>query len=95
MASDLANYVEVLAEVGYDIWVSKLVLRPYIGLGVGIGVQENTVYPSPVSSFAFAPGASIFYNFDAVFIGVDLRFNLMGGNGVDGTTLSALGGMRF
>jgi hypothetical protein len=48
-----------------------------------------------VSSFAFAPGFSLFYNFGAVFLGMDLRFNIMGGNGVNGTALSLFGGMRF
>lgn len=90
-----AHYLEILAEVGYDVWIAKFVLRPYLGMGVGVGVQDGTVYPSPVNSFAFAPGVSLFYTFGAAFLGVDIRFNLMNGNGVDGTVLSLLGGMRF
>jgi len=90
-----SNYMEFLAEVGYDVWIAKFVLRPYMGLGVGSAFQDNTVYSSPVNSFAFAPGVSVFYAFGAAFLGVDVRFNLMNGNGVDGTVLSLLGGMRF
>jgi hypothetical protein len=94
-----SNYMQILAEVGYDIWISKLVIRPYMGMGVGMAFLDSTgtaaLYASPVSSFSFAPGASIFYNIDSVFIGGDVRFNIMGGNGVTGTVLSAFGGMRF
>jgi hypothetical protein len=91
--------IEFAAEVGWDLWISTVVIRPYLGLGAGIHLRESTTSlgtnTGSVGAFAFTPGASVFWAPGMFFVGGDVRFNVLGGDGFSGTSVSALAGLRF
>lgn len=64
-------------EIGYDLALGRVLLRPYVGLGL-LGVVEHTTVRSASAGrrdayLYVAPGATAAYRVGAWFAGVDLR----------------------
>lgn len=81
------NQYNVLAEIGYDFWIyDHGILRPKLGLGVGIahisacvnvnvlGAGASTCNGDSRSGFALAPGLQFMHVFDVAYITAELRF---------------------
>jgi hypothetical protein len=93
-----ANYMFMHVEAGYDFWVSDVIIRPSLWLGVGIGTQD----PHPISNkkktvsdFFFGPAVSGLYTMESIFIGGDFRLHQVTGDGASTIAIYATGGMRF
>ena len=81
------NEYNFLAEIGYDFWVYRSgVLRPKLGLGVGIahvsacgggmvlGVGASTCNGDSKTGFAIAPGLQFLHYFSNVYLTAELRY---------------------
>lgn len=90
-----ANYWQFGIDVGYDWWVADIIIRPSMELGMGIAVTNATGRTTSVSDFMFGPGITVIYPWDNLFIGGELRGNVVTGNGVAGLLIAAQFGMRF
>ena len=90
-----ANYWQFGIDVGYDWWVADIIIRPSMELGMGIAVTDATGRTTSVSDFMFGPGITVIYPWDNLFIGGELRGNVVTGNGVAGLLIAAQFGMRF
>ena len=93
-----ANYMFANVEAGYDFWFSDVIVRPSLWLGVG----WVTIDPDPIangkatrSDFFWAPGASVLYVTDGLFIGGDVRWFMATGDGTPGLSIFVNGGLRF
>jgi hypothetical protein len=86
-ASVSYNEYNVLGEVGYDFWIYRSgVLRPKVGLGVGIahgsgcgggnvlGVGASTCTGNSKTGFAMAPGLQFLHFFSNVYFTAELRY---------------------
>jgi hypothetical protein len=89
------------AEVGYDISVGPVIIRPYAGLGALFatasfksGSEESS---STNGSFALWPGCTVMYDFprSSFFIGGDTRLVIATSGGDPSFGMFATGGMRF
>jgi hypothetical protein len=90
--SSRVNVYDVLGEVGYDFWLHRNgVLRPKIGLGVGVGkgslcgevVNIGGCSTSSRSGFAIAPGAEYMHYFSNVFLSFEARYETISLDGPD------------
>lgn len=91
------NVYDFMAEVGYDFWIYRRgVLRPKIGLGVGIEhvsgcanaiIVGGTCRGDSQTGFAIAPGLQFMHFFSNVYFSGELRFETV--SGVDGPDPSA------
>lgn len=93
-----ANYMFAHLEAGYDLWFSDVIFRPSVWLGMGfatIDPDPETNSSNTISDFFFAPGASVLYVTDGFFIGGDLRFFMVTGDGTGGIVPFVNGGLRF
>ena len=87
------NLWELGAEVGYDIHLGSVALRPGLGLGFASvsGGNESEVYAY------LAPGLALLYGVsDTMYLGLDARFQAIFSElGVNGVPILATLGMRF
>ncbi len=94
-----ANYMFGHVEAGYDVWVSNIIIRPSLWLGLGFGTQNphpQTLGRKTVTDFFFAPGVSVIDTFSGTFFfGGDLRLHKVTGDGSSAVALYATGGLRF
>jgi hypothetical protein len=90
-----ANYMQFGAEVGYDWWISSIVIRPSVQLGAALVFTDVPNVQSPISDFMFAPGITVVHPWDQWFLGGDLRANVVTGDGSSSMLLAVTGGMRF
>jgi hypothetical protein len=90
-----ANYMLFGLEVGYDWWAGPVVVRPSLQLGVGLGITDYEITQSPLGSFLFGPGITVYKPFDGFFVGGDARASIVSGDGVSAFLLNLNGGMRF
>jgi hypothetical protein len=90
-----ANYMQFGAEVGYDWWISSIVIRPSVQLGAALVFTDVPNVQSPISDFMFAPGITVFHPWDQWFLGGELRANVVTGDGSSSMLLAVTGGMRF
>ncbi|HEX7480325.1 MAG TPA: hypothetical protein VF331_21170 [Polyangiales bacterium] len=94
-----SNYMFLHTEVGYDFWFDKVILRPSAWLGLGFGRQDPDPLvngPKTHVGFLLAPGMSVLYTMDSVFIGGDFRVHLIaGGTGSSAVALYGTAGLRF
>ena len=91
-------------EVGYDLELGPLVIRPYVGLGYGTVKAKaeaggRTLVERSEGGFALWPGLMARYPVDAFFVGADARYALVTGtdkitNG-GGAGVFATAGMNF
>jgi hypothetical protein len=91
-------------EVGYDLELGPLVVRPYVGLGYGSVKAKaeaggTTLLDRSEGGFALWPGLMARYPIDAFFVGADARYALVTGtdkitNG-NGAGVFATVGMTF
>lgn len=87
------NVWELGAEVGYDIAIGDLTLRPGLGLGfAGVSAGDSSEVHAQI-----APGLSILFAVsETMFIGLDARFQAIFSElGINGIPLLATVGMRF
>jgi hypothetical protein len=87
------NLWEFAAEVGYDIHLGALVLRPGLGLGfAGVSAGDASEVHAQL-----APGVAILYGVsDTMYLGLDARFQAIFTElGINGIPLLATLGMRF
>lgn len=89
------------AEVGYDIPASALVVRPYLGLGLGMSMVSQSDGTNEVSdsnaSFAIWPGVQALFAIPSspAFVGADLRVLTLTEGNVASYAASLTGGARF
>lgn len=78
---DQGNFILFGPEVGYDIDIDSLVLRPYLGLGAALHPLEHCTGGDCESDtkvrMYLAPGAAFLYPMEPFFIGLDLRYNIL------------------
>lgn len=90
-----ANYWQFGIDVGYDWWIADIIIRPSMEIGYGIAVTDATGRTTSVADFMIGPGLTVIYPWDNVFIGGELRANVVTGNGVAGLLIAAQFGFRF
>jgi hypothetical protein len=92
------NYMLGFVEGGYDIWAGNLIIRPSIWLGMGFAIVDPYLTSGgvkTVSDFMFAPGLNLNYVMDGIYIGGDVRYVAVTGDGVQGIDFFFLVGLRF
>ena len=91
-------------EVGYDLELGPLVIRPYVGLGYGSVKAKaeaggTTLLDRSEGGFALWPGLMARYPIDAFFVGADARYALVTGTdkitNAGGAGVFATVGMNF
>jgi len=101
---DVSTHLYYLgAEGGYDINVTPVIVRPYLGLGVATatatipgGSFGGVTFPSTSASdsrFALWPGGSVLYPLGNAFVGGDARFLIV--SDFNAFSLFATGGWQF
>jgi hypothetical protein len=90
-----ANYWQFGVDVGYDWWVADIIIRPSMELGEAIAVTDATGQTKAVADFMFGPGLTVVYPWDNLFLGGELRGNIVTGDGVSALLIAAQFGMRF
>lgn len=93
------NALTIAPEVGYDVWLGPIVLRPSVEIGALITFQSNDANFSGQASsdgaMYLGPGFTVLVPLDEYYLGGDGRFVIPIGEG-DGTfALSVVGGLRF
>jgi hypothetical protein len=90
--SGRVNIYDVMGEVGYDFWLHRAgVLRPKIGLGVGVVRGQGCLSAGALggcasdsrSGFAIAPGAQYLHYFGNAFLTVEARYQTVSIEGTD------------
>ena len=79
-------------EVGYDLGLGPVVVRPYAGLGVEFAFATTGNQSGSANNFAFWPGVTVAYPIHPFFVGGDARFVV---SNVKALALAATGGMYF
>lgn len=91
-------------EVGYDLELGPVILRPYVGLGYGSVKAKaeaggTTLLDRSEGGFAVWPGVMARYPVDAFFVGADARYALVTGTdkitNAGGAGVFATVGMNF
>ncbi len=90
-------------EVGYDLDVGPVIVRPYVGLGYGTAKAKAEVGGNSIDrsegGLAFWPGVMARYPIDAFFVGADARYALVTGTdkitNAGGVGVFATVGMSF
>jgi hypothetical protein len=90
-----ANYYQFGVDVGYDWWIADIIIRPSMELGEAIAVTDVTSRTTTVADFMIAPGLTVIYPWDNLFLGGEFRGNLVTGDGVSALLIAAQFGMRF
>lgn len=90
------------AEVGYEIPVGPVIIRPYAGIGVLLALASSSggggsSTSDTTSSLAFWPGCTATYGFpdSKFFVGADTRILIATSGGDPSFGMFATGGMRF
>jgi hypothetical protein len=91
------NYMLAYAEVGYDLWYDRLLLRPSLWLGMGFAIADpyQNLGRQMVSDFMLAPGLNLIYIFDGIYIGADIRYVAVTADGLAGLNFFGVVGLRF
>ena len=92
------NIWELGVEGGYDIDAGGITIRPGLGLGLASVNADAGGMSASESYFFIAPGVSALFDVtDSIFVGADVRFQLIFGDPdtVKGIPLLVNGGMRF
>lgn len=98
------NVITIAAEVGYDLNLQPIVIRPSLLLGLGLSSVSVKMEAMGVSmdesetetDLFLGPGASVIYPLDGFFIGADLRFLLvMAEESITGMSIMVNGGMNL
>ena len=79
-------------EVGYDLGLGPVLVRPYAGLGVEFAFATTGNQSGSANNFAFWPGVTVAYPIHQFFVGGDARFVV---SNVKALALAATGGMYF
>jgi hypothetical protein len=90
-----ANYWQFGVDVGYDWWIADIIIRPSMQLGEAIAVTDATGETRAIGDFMLAPGMTVIYPWDNLFLGGELRGNIVTGDGVSALLIAAQFGMRF
>jgi hypothetical protein len=90
-----ANYWQFGAEVGYDWWVASVIIRPSMQIGEAISVNDALGTTKATGDFMFGPGLTVVYPWDNMFIGGEMRGNIVTGDGISALLFAAQLGMRF
>lgn len=95
------NYMLTGLEVGYEVWLGKVILRPSLGFGAAIAKSITQDEPNRTDGgFTLAPGMAVLHTIDEFFIGGDFRINLVTSAGSSkkipsGVMFYVNGGLRF
>jgi len=98
MSETSASYMHFGAEVGYDVELGPILFRPSMGIGIAMAFTDMDTPGETVSisDLMFAPGITVLYPLDdSLFLGGDLRGQIVTGDGVSAVTLAATGGFKF
>jgi hypothetical protein len=92
-ASSRLNVYDVMGEIGYDFWLHRHgVLRPKIGLGVGVEKASACAGVAGVgggcdersqSGFAIAPGVQYLHFFYPLYLSLEARYQTVSVDGPD------------
>jgi hypothetical protein len=61
-------------EVGYDLGLGPVLVRPYAGIGVEFAFATTGNQSGAANNFAFWPGVTVAYPIGSFFVGGDARF---------------------
>jgi hypothetical protein len=96
---DSGNFVLFGGEVGYNIRMDAFSARPFLGVGATVTPREwcDPKCRSETGTHVYlAPGVMGVYPIDPVFVGLDVRYNVvLGLNDGSGAMLSAIAGLQF
>ncbi len=90
--SGRVNVYDVMGEIGYDFWLHRAgVLRPKIGLGVGVGKGTRCLSvgaaggcaSDSTSGFAISAGAEYMHYFGSAFLSLEARYENISIDGPD------------
>lgn len=90
-----ASYMQFGVEVGYDWEAGPVIVRPSLEIGMAIALTDRTGTTTSVNDMMFGPGVTVLYPIDEFFIGGDLRFAIVTGDGVSGVLPAITAGMSF
>jgi hypothetical protein len=93
-----ANYILFGAEVGYDWWVGDAILRPSLGIGPALALNDAksvTGKTEVTGDVGLHPGIGVIIPIEDWFVGGDFRGNVITGDGISSIALYATGGLRF
>ena len=79
-------------EVGYDLGLGPLLVRPYAGIGVEIAFATTGNQSASANNVAFWPGVTVAYPIQRFFVGGDARFVV---SNVKALSVALTGGMYF
>jgi hypothetical protein len=96
---DSGNYVLFGGEVGYNIRLDALSVRPFLGMGAAVTPREKCdprCQSETGTHLYLAPGVVGLYPIDPVFVGLDVRYNVvLGLTDGSGAMASATAGLAF
>ena len=70
-----ASLLQVMANVGYDLGLGPLTLRPSLGLGLAQSDVEGGVFESSESDFLLSPGAEAIVGLGLLSVSGEVRYN--------------------
>lgn len=79
-----ASLLQVMANVGYDLGLGPLTLRPSLGLGLAQSDVEGGAFESSESDFLLSPGAEVFVGLGLLAVSGEVRYNKIFADDLDG-----------
>jgi hypothetical protein len=70
-----ASLLQVMGNVGYDLGVGPLTLRPSLGLGLAQNDVEGGAFDDSKSNFALSPGAEAIVGLGLLSVSGEVRYN--------------------
>lgn len=70
-----ASLLQVMGNVGYDLGLGPLTLRPSLGLGLAQSDVEGGAFESSESDFLLSPGAEAFVGLGLLSVSGEVRYN--------------------
>lgn len=101
VANASGNEILLGVDIGYDIHVAPVIIRPALGLGAAVNPHQSDIDVDKSASVTdvdiyVAPGASVAYPIRNFFVGADLRFvDIFATDSVEAITIMAIAGMNF
>jgi hypothetical protein len=96
-----ANYLLANAEIGYNLWFSRVIFRPSAWVGASIGTENPPMLSGTsgvATTFSVSPGMTLQYitGNTGWFVGADARINfILGHDGNSGLMFHGMLGKRL